>query len=868
MVKNNNLNRKVASRVVGYDFFISYRHVDASDYAKKLHALLENKGYIVFRDESEADNLGTSTEEFAKLARSSRCLVTIVTPNVYESESVYEELSSYLTHRIDNWYRRPFSRIISINVEQSLSKATSELPNWLKLSNFVYESETQAAIDSGIPSNSVVEKLISAGTFMNSWRRFLIGAAAIALLSLSTVAGATFYLNHLKGQISIAENKLEKKEDDFLKLTSKNNLLALQTESLKDTSKILKDEAARLSIIKDKAIKDANDAKKELSTSNIKLNLAKSNLDANKIEIANLGVDLKTKKDEVFLTEKKIKIREYQKEAAEYFQIGNHTKAKETIYKAYELEKEIKTNLNSLAKMGEFINSGMVISRNSLENTDTNISRKIVSSYLINGTKKNLIVIEDTDLPTQKKSEKIIVFDFINEKIQEFLNCSLLKSVTNNVFEIKQNDTISYLTVTKDSANISDPYSIKEKTSKPYYDITCEVPMKIFPKGMKTICNNNGDKIVGYNSEQIITYDKHTKEITKYDNLYTKPTNIYFINNYEVIIEWNYDYINLKKFGDRMNADVGIGQFNVLPEFDNVNEVCFLPDGTAKNNDDTEFKVPLYYNSTNSYVQCDDELKYLVKIYKNGIIDYCKYEFNGPAIGQSKISFFIVPMSDFKFAKNPESQIISIDIINGTKLTLDSISYIKDCKENNVSSIYIENDYAIFSYFTTGNEKKYILFSKVDEKNYKFIDNIDELKNYRLEFPILFAQIVNNKYKLYLSRGNEIWVYENHEVISKIQIPVPSGNRKLLVIDDYIFIYDQKANKIKVINSNSPLDQVDIPYTFNQISLFNSIEKSNDNRYLYITTNGKQKSIKILNPIAKNIDDYIIENIDGALKKE
>jgi len=245
-MKTSGITRKVAAKLGGYDIFISYRHLEAEAYAESLHRILEKERLIVFRDESEKDNLGTSTEEFAKLACSARCLVTIVTADVYESENVYDELSAYLANRIDKWYRRPFSRIISINIGQALSMASSKKQNWGRLSNFVYEPETQEALQSGVPSSDVVSKLTGAGSFMNSWRRFLI-AILLSLLLLIVVGAITLvYLKSLRNDITSTKTSLNTISDSTKRLSKTNkslvtkaHILQIHTDSLTVQSKVL-----------------------------------------------------------------------------------------------------------------------------------------------------------------------------------------------------------------------------------------------------------------------------------------------------------------------------------------------------------------------------------------------------------------------------------------------------------------------------------------------------------------------------------------------------------------------------------------------------------------------------------------------------
>lgn len=235
-IKPKGVTRKLATKLGGYDIFISYRHLDAEVYAENLHEVLEKKGLIVFRDESEKDNSGTSIDEFVKLACSARCLVMIVTAGVYESENVYDELSGYLANRIDKWYRRPFSRIISINVDQALSSASSRKPNWGRLSNFVYEPDTLAALLEGVPDPKVIKKLSAAGSFMNTWRRFLITMLLSVALIILVGAATLVYQSSLRNEISFKANRLSAISDSTRRLSASNQFLTHKNKSIQNNS--------------------------------------------------------------------------------------------------------------------------------------------------------------------------------------------------------------------------------------------------------------------------------------------------------------------------------------------------------------------------------------------------------------------------------------------------------------------------------------------------------------------------------------------------------------------------------------------------------------------------------------------------------
>ncbi len=210
----NRVKSKIAAWFGGYDMFISYRHKDAYEYAKELERVLESEGLLVFRDESEED-VGTPLQTFIMRARAARTFVILVTPSVYGSSNVLEELNAYLQHRVDNWFRRPFSRVIPINVANSLNQVPKDSESWKRLVDFVYEEETLQAVEAATPSTEVVERLKRSSSFLKSWQLF--SAASSALILVAVVA--SIYLFGIRRELSNTQGELSQAQTDLKELT-------------------------------------------------------------------------------------------------------------------------------------------------------------------------------------------------------------------------------------------------------------------------------------------------------------------------------------------------------------------------------------------------------------------------------------------------------------------------------------------------------------------------------------------------------------------------------------------------------------------------------------------------------------------------
>jgi uncharacterized protein YjbI with pentapeptide repeats len=134
---------------------------------------------------------------------------------------VHAELSAYLARRMGKWYKKPFSRIISIDIDQSLSTATQHKRSWEELPNYVYVPESAAAITNGEPGKEVVDRLTKAASFMNSWRRFIMLLLLTVLVIFTAASLGIMNLVGLKSEISASTGRLEQINDSIAKLSKR-----------------------------------------------------------------------------------------------------------------------------------------------------------------------------------------------------------------------------------------------------------------------------------------------------------------------------------------------------------------------------------------------------------------------------------------------------------------------------------------------------------------------------------------------------------------------------------------------------------------------------------------------------------------------
>jgi len=241
----------VISGTFGHDIFIAYRQQTARMYAKALHDALEKRGLIVFLDEADED-VGGRIEQFKSIAARARTLVVVVTKDVYGSTYVRQEVESYRDKRMHGW-RRPFSRMIPINVEQALSTPPPGDQVWRDLSTNVFVSESAGAVTCGTPAKEVVDRVARAGRFVRASGLFALLATTVALIIGTVLAFGGNRLRVLRDelagtrtQVTTATKEKERLETTNGRLNDDNARLDQQARALKTTIDSLQETQSKL----------------------------------------------------------------------------------------------------------------------------------------------------------------------------------------------------------------------------------------------------------------------------------------------------------------------------------------------------------------------------------------------------------------------------------------------------------------------------------------------------------------------------------------------------------------------------------------------------------------------------------------------
>lgn len=210
-------------RILGPDIFISYRKAEAAGYARRLRDDLEKLGYRCFLDE-DWQPAGYDIELYRRVARRSRMFVLIGSRTVLQSAHVRQELEAYRDGHA-GWLSRRWHRIFPISVAGSLAifetaDTCQEYRNtpWGALSGLVAEAETQEALASGIPSESIAQRIARTYGLLRGTRLLLLTsvllAATILTVTLWTVADARKQLRKVSAAKSAAEHERDKAQSD------------------------------------------------------------------------------------------------------------------------------------------------------------------------------------------------------------------------------------------------------------------------------------------------------------------------------------------------------------------------------------------------------------------------------------------------------------------------------------------------------------------------------------------------------------------------------------------------------------------------------------------------------------------------------
>ena len=183
-------NRRFAlPKVFGYDFFISFKlgspPAGAQSYASDLARRLRELDYTVFYSEEEAAPGEALDSTLVGALHRSRILVVIVTSGALRSPWVRKEVEEFRRR----WPSRP---ILLINVDKAIQagELQADAAAWLGHEGRIWLDETAAAVDSGIVTSAVVERLRLTPQFLraNLLLRGAIATIVVALLGLTTFA--------------------------------------------------------------------------------------------------------------------------------------------------------------------------------------------------------------------------------------------------------------------------------------------------------------------------------------------------------------------------------------------------------------------------------------------------------------------------------------------------------------------------------------------------------------------------------------------------------------------------------------------------------------------------------------------------------
>lgn len=235
------LKDRLIGRLVGYDVFIAYRKTQARDYARALKEVLQRHGLLVFLDESD-EGAGAEIEGFTSIASTARCLVVIVTPGIFESKFVKAEVDGYL-ERLRSWRKRPFSRLLPIDVGHSLSAAPRDVQAWTSLSSYVFTPEGFVELAAAQPSQAVVDQVRRSSRFIRATALFAAGMATALVTVAIAVALAAFGLIDIRSRLEAATIATDQKTKE----------LAQASRALKDVQRQSDELTKHVSVLTAKA---------------------------------------------------------------------------------------------------------------------------------------------------------------------------------------------------------------------------------------------------------------------------------------------------------------------------------------------------------------------------------------------------------------------------------------------------------------------------------------------------------------------------------------------------------------------------------------------------------------------------------------
>ena len=177
-------------RVFGYDFFVSFKlgppPIGAQSYASDLARRLRERDFTVFFSDEEAPPGEQLDGTLVRALRRSRVLVVVVNEGALTH-------STWVRKEVDEFRRQHSLRpVIPVVVDRALDKfgLPGEASSWLHHDGRIWLDETLAALQQGIASDVVVDRLSVSHRFIraNSFFRYTVAAIMLALIGLASYA--------------------------------------------------------------------------------------------------------------------------------------------------------------------------------------------------------------------------------------------------------------------------------------------------------------------------------------------------------------------------------------------------------------------------------------------------------------------------------------------------------------------------------------------------------------------------------------------------------------------------------------------------------------------------------------------------------
>ncbi len=178
-------------RVFGYDFFISFKlgppPLGAQSYASDLARRLRELDFTVFFSEEEAPPGAELDGTLARALGRSSVLVVVVTEGALTH-------SKWVRKEVEEFRRaHPRRPVIPIVVDRAIDTfgAAADASRWLDHDGRIWLDETREALDAGIASVHVLERLAVSHRFIraNTWFRWAVGSTMVLLAGLASWAG-------------------------------------------------------------------------------------------------------------------------------------------------------------------------------------------------------------------------------------------------------------------------------------------------------------------------------------------------------------------------------------------------------------------------------------------------------------------------------------------------------------------------------------------------------------------------------------------------------------------------------------------------------------------------------------------------------